>query len=683
MMGARRSFVVVELTQQPFAGRSSRNDGPGMMIKATSMMMIWMMGLVCCCWHGSVAVASSIPTTASSNNKNENGVPDKSSSSSPYWIIIDGGSTGSRLHVFEFVETTMTSPLRDGSNNNNNNTTENPEDKGLSETQLLCERRGSFRANVPLSSFADATQNASYVAEHLVPAFVQAAQLIPSMYYDTTPVYYQATAGMRLLTEHEQEAVYDALYEGLRAHPDFQFAKGLHRNNIQTLSGEQEGFYGAVAANYLQGTMDAHLNLIASSSASSNPFKGPIGALDMGGASTQIVFLPGKQHHQHDASENDDEDDQVPSCRAPWANTLDQDDSENDPMLTTCHTATHEELLLPSKLHGPDFFSTSYLSYGADQFRERLWNTWIAEHEERIRAEKDLCNAHLVIENPCTFPGYQIEWQGYTLLGTGDAEQCVRQVQRLLPHPHEPDHAPDAPQVGGVPHPPVRGKFFAMSLYFFTLDSLRELSGSTALNVSWPTPSIQELADALDGFCKRSWHDDLVHIQDTAHFYTRPEVLPHRCLESVYMVTLLRDGFGFPPESRDITFTFLVDGSEVEWTLGMALALRAAAVSQTEEQEQPETCSVFESSSVSQQQYEEEEPLPKQDVPPELLEYSVAEEATTTTVTKNRDNEHHDEEADDDRPPPQSNATAKRRQQPPSQRSWWEMASYRYQQLVS
>lgn len=42
------------------------------------------------------------------------------------------------------------------------------------------------------------------------------------------------------------------------------------------------------------------------------------------------------------------------------------------------------------------------------------------------------------------------------------------------------------------------------------------------------------------------------------------------------MVTLLRDGFGFHPSSRDITFTFLVDGSEVEWSLGMALALHAA-----------------------------------------------------------------------------------------------------------
>lgn len=38
------------------------------------------------------------------------------------------------------------------------------------------------------------------------------------------------------------------------------------------------------------------------------------------------------------------------------------------------------------------------------------------------------------------------------------------------------------------------------------------------------------------------------------------------------MVTLLRDGFGFELESRNITFTYLVDGSEVDWSLGMAIS---------------------------------------------------------------------------------------------------------------
>ena len=55
------------------------------------------------------------------------------------------------------------------------------------------------------------------------------------------------------------------------------------------------------------------------------------------------------------------------------------------------------------------------------------------------------------------------------------------------------------------------------------------------------------------------------------------------------MVTLLRDGFGFDPSSRDITFTFLVDGSEVEWSLGMAIALNAQELEQSSMSSSTET----------------------------------------------------------------------------------------------
>jgi hypothetical protein len=51
-------------------------------------------------------------------------------------------------------------------------------------------------------------------------------------------------------------------------------------------------------------------------------------------------------------------------------------------------------------------------------------------------------------------------------VGTGDTPKCIQQVKRLIPHPeilHDDHHEP---RVGGVEHPPVCGKFFAMSLYF-------------------------------------------------------------------------------------------------------------------------------------------------------------------------------------------------------------------------
>ena len=112
------------------------------------------------------------------------------------------------------------------------------------------------------------------------------------------------------------------------------------------------------------------------------------------------------------------------------------------------------------------------------------------------------------------------------LIGTGNAGECAVQVRRLIPH-HE-DVAPresvkfhrtadanedrfdsrqrNGPTVGGINHPPLRGKFFAMSNFFFALDCLRELSAHDRLALSWPTPSIEELTDALDGLCSRDWN---------------------------------------------------------------------------------------------------------------------------------------------------------------------------------
>jgi len=46
---------------------------------------------------------------------------------------------------------------------------------------------------------------------------------------------------------------------------------------------------------------------------------------------------------------------------------------------------------------------------------------------------------------------------------------------------------------------------------------------------------------------------------------------PHRCFEGTYILTLLRDGFGFGEESRSVSFVYDIGGEEVEWTLGVLL----------------------------------------------------------------------------------------------------------------
>lgn len=457
---------------------------------------------------------------------------------------------------------------------------------------------GSTRVDEPLTAYARTQEqiqnaqavNSTLVSNHLLPLFLYAADIIPTEFHASTFVHYQATAGMRLIPKDEQHLVYDALYEGLHNNSQFVFSN-LQRENIATLDGEEEALYGAVAANYLKGVVDVKLHMINKDGIVEDEaldFDGPLGALDMGGASMQIVYLP------HEEFEDDelDEDAQYHLTRD------DTFDIHKEMMqISDWDDGVLEELPIlqdrPNRLNGDKFFSTSYLSYGADQFRERLWNTWITESLASNSENK-------VILNPCSFNGYESEWKGFTLRGTGDAKKCTREVNRLIPHhQYTTEDIATIKTVGGVSHPPIRGHFFAMSLFFFTLDCLRELSGHENLNDTWPTPKIADLTEALDMLCSRDWNDvsfvyvgqifnlfyyfidshsfisyqqDLSQIPGKTHEFTRPAVLPYRCFESVYMVTLLRDGFGFKPESKDITFTFLVDGNEVEWSMGMAIS---------------------------------------------------------------------------------------------------------------
>lgn len=580
--------------------------------------------------------------------------------------MVDAGSTGSRLHIFELVKTSIPKniALTEKSDSSKNVSLE-------SNTRIECLRRGSSKAWTPLSAFAREKGdihhhknmlNSTHVAHHMLPLFEYASIIIPSEYHSTTQVRIAATAGMRLLSTEEQSRVYEALYQGLMEQTEsgrFTFT-ALTRDDIVTLDGEREGFFGAVAANYLRGVIDAELRVIVPTedevSESSAPMHeiisnksddlkmsgkglctnkfgmceqdaedivfgpshhyvshqkhdvrahGPLGALDMGGSSTQIVvsrkalkfkltldrFLPFNEIFVFVSMTSQ-------YRKSVMDNTLSQ---SNDYGLSGAETNakhTHRKAYdIPTHLHDEEFFSTSYLSYGADQFRERLWDLWVSESSKQNNnhTEHDIPE----ILNPCSFVGYEMTYKGFKLKGTGNAVECTKQINRLIPHRdnvidldelYDENIAMADPKfvgysqtgtkrkmVGGVEHPPLTGKFYGMSLYFFTLDCLRELSDPDhPIHVSWPTPSIEELTHALNGFCSRKWQGDLEEVQHEAHEHTRAEVLPHRCVEAVYMVTLLRDGFGFHPTSRDITFTQWVDGNEVEWSLGMALSEFAA-----------------------------------------------------------------------------------------------------------
>ena len=168
-------------------------------------------------------------------------------SSPQYAVMIDAGSSGSRAHVFEYTTSLPKPPIPLINDIYNKNTSPG------------------------LSSFAN---NPSAAGSSLKPILDEVARYLSSKNVDLSQVKISvlATAGMRLLPENEQQAIYANVRSFIRNN----YAFSLSTQNVRTISGTQEGLYGWLDVNYL-----------------SNNFAHPdstVGSIDMGGASTQIAF---------------------------------------------------------------------------------------------------------------------------------------------------------------------------------------------------------------------------------------------------------------------------------------------------------------------------------------------------------------------------------------------------------
>lgn len=86
------------------------------------------------------------------------------------------------------------------------------------------------------------------------------------------PVYFYATAGMRLLPYPKQQLLYQLLKSS------FQEVSGYRLVEARTITGKEEGVFGWLATNYELGALR------------STPSHDPVGVMDMGGASVQVSF---------------------------------------------------------------------------------------------------------------------------------------------------------------------------------------------------------------------------------------------------------------------------------------------------------------------------------------------------------------------------------------------------------
>ncbi|XP_071541728.1 ectonucleoside triphosphate diphosphohydrolase 5-like isoform X6 [Panulirus ornatus] len=184
-------------------------------------------------------------------------------------VIIDAGSTGSRVLAFTFFksltgggceETVVAKgPLSFIANNSS------------CDNALKLDDELWHEVKPGLSSYADDPVKG---AESLVPLLELAKKRIPRQSWASTPLVLKATAGLRLLPSEKAEALLKEVKHVLES-------SGFHttENSVGIMDGRDEGIFSWFTVNYLMDriTEDSKDTLVA---------------LDLGGGSTQITFVP-------------------------------------------------------------------------------------------------------------------------------------------------------------------------------------------------------------------------------------------------------------------------------------------------------------------------------------------------------------------------------------------------------
>lgn len=151
--------------------------------------------------------------------------------------VIDAGSTGSRLHVYSYDLDKTHSPVN------------------INEIWNKKIRPG----------FATIEPNANTIDAYL-------ATLLSGAPNKQIPVYFYATAGMRLLPVSKQKKYYDELQRWFAQQSQWQLV------DAKTITGNDEALYDWLSVNYHLGTLQKSQK------------RSTVGVMDMGGASVQIVF---------------------------------------------------------------------------------------------------------------------------------------------------------------------------------------------------------------------------------------------------------------------------------------------------------------------------------------------------------------------------------------------------------
>lgn len=418
-------------------------------------------------------------------------------------LMIDAGSTGSRIHVYKF---------------NNCNPT-----PALEYEVFLMIRPG-------LSSYKDDPIAAARSLDELLDV---AVKTVPKDFQYCSPVEVKATAGLRLLGHETSQAILDAVRTRLRT--KYPFPVSSRASAVEIMEGRDEGVYAWLTANYLLGTLSP-------SSAASKSLTNTYAVLDLGGASTQIVFEPSFPDSSHHA------------------------------LLDGEHKY---ELTFAGRTH--TLYQHSYLGYGLMRARRSVHNLVGFMWEFSHPGEGEMKSTE--VANACLNRGSRrvVELEGIsggnarnaTMIGAdiGSFESCKRVLELVMAKDAVCSTKPCS--FNGVYQPSIldtfpTGGILALSYFYDRIFPLLPPS-LTSLNKPITLP-ISQIATMATQVCAGN------NAYFPASAQEEIEGRPEYCLDMTFLYVLLRLGYEFE-EGREVRVEKKVAGTELGWCLGAAIAL--------------------------------------------------------------------------------------------------------------
>ncbi|XP_068167123.1 ectonucleoside triphosphate diphosphohydrolase 2-like [Antennarius striatus] len=411
-----------------------------------------------------------------------------------YGIVLDAGSSHTSMYIYKWPA-------------------DKQNDTGVVTQHSECNVEGGG-----ISSYAGVHGGA---ARSLEACLKHAVKIIPKVRHAQTPLYLGATAGMRLLNlvnATESLRVLMEVETKLRSYP-FKF------KNATILDGQEEGVFGWVTVNYLLE------NFVKYSFGGHwlNSGKESIGALDLGGASTQITF---------EMSETVEEKDNV--------------------MKLTLYGQTYR------------LYTHSFLCYGQDQLLRKLLAHLITTQGVKTEISHPCYPQHFnisiklgrdVFDSPCTQSNRPAQFNpqmSVVVVGTGDYLSCLDNVTHMFSFD---TCSYSKCSFNGVFQPQIRGNFMAFSAFFFAHSYLHRLT-----NI--PITSPKQLKEAVRLVCH-------MNISEMTEQTKQPEkYMKNVCAVSNFVQVLLTQGYGFDENSLpSISFQKKAGGASVGWALGCMLIL--------------------------------------------------------------------------------------------------------------